>query len=711
VGPQNAAGVPLHCRLSEPRTFAGPGAYDGLFPDDLYPTPAHIVPMPLAIIKRWAYLCRSRCGLRVGKKMGVTGIGILQDEYGTVAAGGVPTLQGLDIAGIPIGTDAYVKASLADTIRNKVASSYAAVDSLTRVQHRHLLHTYCCGAAQAQHLWQTVRPSLASEAIHTTDVLTDIATSRTLGTRGTVPTQSVHQSYLPQRYGGLGYRHSRDISGAAYLGGFAMAAYGDFNVASQYPPLAADIASPETSSLPSLRELGLVWAAEITRTPYALAIATAAAARSVCPIDGSPEEDADPSALLQQQDTAYEVRWKAEFVEGKEITEDRTTSALNIALLGRASDTVTHMRAIGTWSARDEFRYGNPAQCSSILGLWAAQGGTHFQRFFSRAHDSWRFQSFLQGVPEARERARFRGVLSAMASVPLRALPNRPERIYDNDAFQWYLNNRVQGPQPSVHGMALQRCSCTKGNGAALIEDGRHFRKCKKSNVMLQVHDRVRDSLILMCKAAGLTTRREPSEVLLDNPDERPGDLVIENWTVPKVQYSRHAIDVTCPLADSSWRGLPPAQRDKRSGSVGVAALAGEAAKSTNIGTVADRAHRGNTLTMTQRCHRHEVHFWPIGLEGDGVPTRGFSHFINNVCDAAKNLKDANRASFKSYFLSRISHTLHQTSARVALRRIAAERARIIGQDSSVDFGSGALPDLRHEPQTLLPGEASHRYI
>ena len=114
---------------------------------------------------------------------------------------------------------------------------------------------------------------------------------------------------------------------------------------------------------------------------------------------------------------------------------------------------------------------------------------------------------------------------------------------------------------------------------------------------------------------------------------------------------------------------------------------------------------------MTQRCHGHEVNFWPVALEGDGVPTRGFSQFLNNVCDAAIDLKGANRASFKAYFLSRISHTLHQASAQLALRRVAGERARLIGQDQALEFGSGVLPDLRQESQTMLPGEASHRDV
>ena len=44
-----------------------------------------------------------------------------------------------------------------------------------------------------------------------------------------------HLVFLPQRYGGLGYRRSEDVKFAAFIGGFAMAAYGPYGIASYYP--------------------------------------------------------------------------------------------------------------------------------------------------------------------------------------------------------------------------------------------------------------------------------------------------------------------------------------------------------------------------------------------------------------------------------------------------------------------------------------------
>ena len=81
---------------------------------------------------------------------------------------------------------------------------------------------------------------------------------------------------------------------------------------------------------------------------------------------------------------------------------------------------------------------------------------------------------------------------------------------------------------------------------------------------------------------------------------------------------------------------------------------------------------------MVQRCKTNNIHFWPVALEGDGVATNNFLSFFNHVCDAARIIKGVNRANFKSYFLSRLSNTLHQVSARLALRATASARARLV---------------------------------
>ena len=67
IGTHNAEGIPLRCRLDEPRAYAGPDGYpppDGYDSEirDPLPTDLH---MALAVIKRWAFLCLDMCGLKV----------------------------------------------------------------------------------------------------------------------------------------------------------------------------------------------------------------------------------------------------------------------------------------------------------------------------------------------------------------------------------------------------------------------------------------------------------------------------------------------------------------------------------------------------------------------------------------------------------------------------------------------------------------------
>jgi len=151
------------------------------------------------------------------------------------------------------------------------------------------------------------------------------------------------------------------------------------------------------------------------------------------------------------------------------------------------------------------------------------------------------------------------------------------------------------------------------------------------------------------------------------------------------------------------------AERQARAGTVGIAGRAAEEVKRSGPGTKAGQRARGNTLTMSERCNLHNIHFWPVGLEGDGVMTKAFSQFLNNVCDAAKKFKGLNRATFKSYFSSRIANTLHQTSAMWAIRRASAERAKLVNTHGHAVFGSVDDNELALELQVALPVAVSQR--
>ena len=79
---------------------------------------------------------------------------------------------------------------------------------------------------RAQHLWQTVNPYRCSEAVADVDDMSAFAIAGIFGkTVDVIPDLIWRQIYLPQRFGGCGYRKSKDVFVLSFLGGFAMAAY------------------------------------------------------------------------------------------------------------------------------------------------------------------------------------------------------------------------------------------------------------------------------------------------------------------------------------------------------------------------------------------------------------------------------------------------------------------------------------------------------
>ena len=238
-----------------------------------------------------------------------------------------------------------------------------------------------------------------------------------------------------------------------------------------------------------------------------------------------------------------------------------------------------------------------------------------------------------------------------MAAEPLRALPNTVERTYSTPDFQWYLRNRVQAQQPAAADISHQFCSCIHGiHVRHPIGDGRHFRRCRRHNVMARIHDTVRDLLHTMARAAGLTSVKEPLGLLPDCADERPGDWYITGWKIKGVKQSNHAMDLALPLTDSQWDNLIADVKAERASMVGTTGYHSEMKKRQKVGAEEEQRARGNDHTMTERCQQQNIHFWPVALEGDGVPTENFLSYINHVCDAAQKLKGVNRGTFKSYF-------------------------------------------------------------
>ena len=168
-------------------------------------------------------------------------------------------------------------------------------------------------------------------------------------------------------------------------------------------------------------------------------MATAAAVRIApqSPLDDSQNTLHQWSTSLQSQETVYEVCWKSQFVEGVSFDTHQTTADMNDSVLERALESASGLRTFNAWPPREHYRYDNPTLSPSIIGLWAKQGGTRFQKFFSRTCDARRFLDHVDRLPSVRQEARLRGQLAVEAAIPLCTLPNKPERVYTNDTFQF----------------------------------------------------------------------------------------------------------------------------------------------------------------------------------------------------------------------------------------------------------------------------------
>ena len=309
----------LTCDVSEERAYAGFGVYPVV--PNVDPTlppsnPTH-VPIVLAATKRWQFLVANMCGLRARKKQGVAGAYISQTDFGNPLERGMPVFQGLEIAGSPIGSAAYVTQKLDTIVQEKVAKSFSAISSMDSSQERHLLGSQCCGNACVQHLWQVLNPSDTLSARTHTDFLTLRHVRKTMGISDALPSACVQQIFLPQRYGGLGYRRANDIVHGAFIGGFALAAYGPHSITLVCPELSEDVFRPEESDLPSMIQLCEAWKTEVQLTNRAYVLTKAVAAKVVAPPSHPDDENElgpsiSASRILDKQENEYELRWKCE---------------------------------------------------------------------------------------------------------------------------------------------------------------------------------------------------------------------------------------------------------------------------------------------------------------------------------------------------------------------------------------------------------------
>ena len=702
----SADGTTPLCLLSEERALSFPGAYapaDGPQPES--------VPMARAVCARWKYIAKTMCGLDIKKKWGVASVDTALDQadYGDVQTGGLPVVDGLVVAGVPVGPEEFVRSSILKKVTESVGGSYSAISTLPKVQIQNLLARMCGGNVRVHNLWQTVLPSLCLDAQNLTDAMTDSAVVAILGVDpADFDGLAKEQTYHPMRNGGLGFRRAADTKNSTFIGGFCTSTLGKYNVCSVMPFLRGDVAKPEFSDLPSLIEVTRIWREICTSLKRIWTLARAAVAGVIRP----PSEDpamSNPETFpkqLAEQEARFEQKFKSQAIKGKTPEQaEATWDSLTDRIYDRCDEENDSNRR--DWSNFKKAQFDHPEDHPSVLTAWAAQGGEKFQKILSRTNDMLRFLNFFASIGAGpnglRNQALFRAQLNPLSSVPLTILPNTHLRKFSNAKFQWILCNRVHAMQPSVVSIKDARCICNRGPiiGA---DNGRHCRSCSKTDTSTYFHDGVRDELNLFCRAAGLPSRIETPGLLPDERDLRPADIDVPDFTIDGIVHTRHAIDFTGPIVESGWQSLSHAARLERASVVGVKAKKSVLDKRNNRGSVASQEIRGNAYTMQERCRRNQINFWPVAIETDGAMSPSFLEFFNHVCNVSNELTGQNRSTFKSYWWKRICCRVHHLNATCALMSTAKIRRRVLRVP--------AFPESElqlHQIQTDLPDSVSNR--
>ena len=516
-----------------------------------------------------------------------------------------------------------------------VVESFAAISSLPKAQVQNILARMCGGNVRVQHLWQVVNPAECQTAQDDTDRMTIAAIAIMLGLQ---PEDFAgfcqQQSFLPMRFGGLGFLLASSSRVSTFMGGFCTATLGSYSVTSIMPFLAPDVQCPESSALPSMVAVTKAWSELLLSCKRLWTLARSAAAEVIRPPSADPDDEAEGSFQKQllDQEIRYEAKFKSQAVRGRvpgvgELSCDELTAAIE-------SRSMTEFQSEGgNWSDLQKDQFDCPESFPSILRKWKDQGGGMFQKTFSRNVDMCRFLQFFADVGSSpnglKKQALFRAQLNRCAAVPLSILPNQKDRQFSNARFQWILCNRIQAPQPGVESFKDKRCICPS---APVVGDdnGRHVRRCNATDVKGYVHDGFRDETNIFLRSAGFAAEIEKKKLLPDEPTLRPGDNWIPDWTIDGVRQKDHAVDGTHPVVETHWDSLSLPAQQQRAATVGVVAEESVEEKRVKKGKRSEQEARGNDFSMEKRCRLRNIHFWPMAIEADGAMSKSFIAFLTS---------------------------------------------------------------------------------
>ena len=351
--------------------------------------------------------------------------------------------------------------------------------------------------------------------------------------------------------------------------------------------------------------------------------------------------------------------------------------------------TVSYRRCVRTGSAyyltaSQAWQHPDSRMSAMIaLGNWVTQ--KKLQRALTHERLKTRFIQFWDGLadkaadsPRTREsksvaRVRFRKVLNSVSHIPLAVFPSQGLTMRDPH-YVWYLNDRIQTPQPEVRRLYDRGVfTCCKSNrkeddttslhGRNRITDS-HLQSCIVNRKCY--HNKIRQEVFNMCNAANLGGVCVEKRGLIPGSRKKPADVYIGSWFLDE-GYSACAIDIVTTDAEASLtKNTQASVRRQRENISGI-----QARKMDKIKRRKKLVEHDGEPTVQEYLKAREIKFVPFAVEGTGALGPAVSPFIKQVSQEAKNSGSCSSApAFRRYWRTRLAMCLARERADAALDRV-----------------------------------------
>ena len=449
------------------------------------------------------------------------------------------------------------------------------------------------------------------------------------------------QMSLALRMGGSGSRPVREFLDAALLGGWTAAHSSSISLGDldrQWKD--AHWGNSEWQTFADVRE---AWKRVIGQSSHLKNLAAAIQAMGMEAV-GVNEAEGNGAAQMGSFGKfhgAYDRAWKADKL-GTTVLMEKGESAwerMDVDLQSAARGSCT-----------DE-RVQDPGSHLEVLKKWMGLGDSKFQKTFSAAAKRQRFfeyEQITQRHNTRREAAHLRSVLGEWSHIPLVTLPRMDVCKWQDEDFLGYVHERFLMRQPALLPVRDKLCVCGKGK---VSEE--HLEGCALNAGWVRTHNDLRDLVAVMCEMAGIETEVEPVNVMQDDTQRRPGDVVLVNVSMSGyLRHTKFAVDIALVSSDDGVSN----NRTQGAEVTGAAARRKQRWKWLKEG-------RGETLRLLG------YEFVPLIVERGGALSESVKKFITNVSDVAYSRKMHDKSFFVHYWTVILANAVFQDLARMRGRQ------------------------------------------